>query len=74
MKNIVVTGGSGKAGHAVVCELVERGYRVLNVDLVPPPQALCHFLKADLNDLGQAVDAIEKTTRRQDGKVMVKMS
>lgn len=35
MKQVVVTGGSGKAGRAVVRDLVEHGYDVLNVDLVP---------------------------------------
>lgn len=60
MKNIVVTGGSGKAGRAVVRELVEHGYRVVNVDLVPPAEPLCHFLKADLNDMGQAIDALRR--------------
>ena len=65
MKNIVVTGGSGKAGRAVVRELLEYGYDVINVDLQPPPEPLCHFLKADLNDMGQAVD----TLRRAAGTV-----
>lgn len=60
MKRIVVTGGSGKAGRAVVGELIEHGYRVVNVDLVPPRDPLCHFLKADLNDMGQAVDALRR--------------
>jgi nucleoside-diphosphate-sugar epimerase len=32
-----VTGGSGKLGRAVVAELLEHGYDVVNVDLVPPP-------------------------------------
>lgn len=60
MKNIVVTGGSGKAGRAVVRELIEHGCSVVNVDLVPSPEPLCHFLKADLNDMGQAVDALRR--------------
>jgi nucleoside-diphosphate-sugar epimerase len=60
MKNVVVTGGSGKAGRAVVRELLEHGFSVVNVDLVPPHEALCHFLKADLNDMGQAVDALRR--------------
>jgi len=60
MKRIVVTGGSGKAGRAVVRELIEREYGVVNVDLVPSPDPLCHFLKADLNDMGQAVDALRR--------------
>jgi nucleoside-diphosphate-sugar epimerase len=60
MKRIVVTGGSGKAGRAVVRELIEHGYSVVNVDLVPSSEPLCHFLKADLNDMGQAVDALRR--------------
>jgi len=60
MKRIVVTGGSGKAGRAVVRELIEHGYSVVNVDLVPSSAPLCHFLRADLNDMGQAVDALRR--------------
>jgi nucleoside-diphosphate-sugar epimerase len=60
MKNIIVTGGSGKAGRAVVRELIEHGCSVVNVDLVPSPEPLCHFLRADLNDMGQAVDALQR--------------
>ena len=60
MKRIVVTGGSGKAGRAVVRELVEHGYSVVNVDVGPPLEPLCHWLKADLNDMGQAVDALRR--------------
>lgn len=59
MKNIVVTGGSGKAGRAVVRELVHHGYRVLNVDAVPPPERICPFLRVNLEDFGQAVDALK---------------
>jgi nucleoside-diphosphate-sugar epimerase len=60
MKNIVVTGGSGKAGSAVIKDLVERGYSVLNVDRAPPRETLCHFLKAELNDMGAAIDALRR--------------
>jgi nucleoside-diphosphate-sugar epimerase len=60
MKRIVVTGGSGKAGRAVVRELIQHEYSVVNVDLVPSSEPLCHFLKADLNDMGQAVDALRR--------------
>jgi nucleoside-diphosphate-sugar epimerase len=58
MKSIVVTGGSGKAGRAAIRELLDHGYAVMNVDLTAPAEPLCHFLKADLNDLGQAIDAL----------------
>jgi nucleoside-diphosphate-sugar epimerase len=60
MNRIVVTGGSGKAGRAVIRELIEHEYSVVNVDLVPPADPLCHFLKTDLNDMGQAVDALRR--------------
>jgi nucleoside-diphosphate-sugar epimerase len=58
MKSVIVTGGSGKAGRAAIRELLEHGYQVMNVDTVAPAEPLCHFMKTDLNDLGQAVDAL----------------
>ncbi len=60
MKSIVVTGGSGKAGTAIIRELVAHGYKVMNVDIVPPREQLCHFYKADLTDMGQAVDVVRR--------------
>jgi nucleoside-diphosphate-sugar epimerase len=70
MKSIVVTGGSGKAGRAAIRELLEHGYAVMNVDLAPPAEALCHFLKADLNDLGQAIDALSQASGTIDRRRM----
>ncbi len=58
MKSVIVTGGSGKAGRATIRELLAHGYQVMNVDTVAPAEPLCHFMKTDLNDLGQAVDAL----------------
>jgi nucleoside-diphosphate-sugar epimerase len=57
---IVVTGGSGKAGRAVVRDLLEHGHTVLNVDLVPPrePAPGSTFLPADLTDYGQTLEAL----------------
>jgi nucleoside-diphosphate-sugar epimerase len=57
---IVVTGGSGKAGRAVVHHLLEHGHAVLNVDLVPPtePAPGSTFLPADLTDYGQTLEAL----------------
>jgi nucleoside-diphosphate-sugar epimerase len=58
MKNIVVTGGSGKAGRAVISDLVQHGYQVLNVDVMPPADRSVRFLKIDLTDYGQTVEAL----------------
>ena len=55
---VFVTGGSGKAGRAVVRDLVEHGYDVLNVDLAKPVEPLAPFLRADLTDYGQVVEAL----------------
>jgi nucleoside-diphosphate-sugar epimerase len=58
MSRVVVTGGSGKAGRAVVRDLVEHGQEVLNVDVVPPAERLAPFLVADLTDLGETLEAL----------------
>lgn len=58
MKKIVVTGGSGKAGLAVVKDLLANGYTVLNVDVKPSPEPLAPFLRADLTDLGQTYEVL----------------
>lgn len=61
MKNIVVTGGGGKAGRAVCRELVAHGHTVLNVDTVPSSDPVCDFYRVDLCDLGQVFDAMQWT-------------
>lgn len=58
MKNVVVTGGSGKAGRAVIRDLLANGHTVVNVDTVPPAEQLCHFMKADLCDFGEAIECL----------------
>ena len=63
MARIAVTGGSGKAGRVVVRDLRERGHQVLNVDLVPSPEsspleAEIPFLRADVTDFGQTLEAL----------------
>ena len=58
---VVVTGGSGKLGRAVVRDLLEHGHEVLNVDRVAPDPskyATAGFLPADLTDYGQALEAV----------------
>ena len=49
---VVVTGGSGLAGRAVVKDLMDHGFDVVNVDLVPS-DGPAPFRRADLVDLGQ---------------------
>lgn len=66
MKSVVVTGGSGKAGTAIIKELLAHGYAVMSVDVTPPREQLCHFFKADLTDMGQTVDAIRRAAGTVD--------
>ena len=63
MTKIAVTGGSGKAGRAVVRDLLEHGHDVLNIDRVPSPESYspdtpAPFLPAELTDFGQTLEAI----------------
>jgi len=58
MKRVVVTGGSGKAGRAVVRDLVEHDYEVVNLDVVHPAQPLSRTLIVDLTDFGQTMEAL----------------
>jgi nucleoside-diphosphate-sugar epimerase len=63
MTKIAVTGGSGKAGRAVVRDLLEHGHEVLNIDRVASPDSSspdspAPFLPADLTDFGQTLEAL----------------
>jgi nucleoside-diphosphate-sugar epimerase len=62
MASVIVTGGSGKAGRATIRELLEQGHQVMNLDTVAPAEPLCHFMKTDLNDLGQTIDGLRLLT------------
>ena len=55
---VVVTGGSGKAGRAVVADLLAHGEDVLSVDLARSDAVACEQLVADLTDFGQTVEAL----------------
>ena len=54
---VVVTGGSGLAGRAVVEHLTGHGHAFTNVDLVPG-DGPAPFRRADLGDLGQVYGAL----------------
>lgn len=64
---IIVTGGSGLAGRACVADLVEHGYDVASVDLVPTPANDVPFTRADLTDFGQTVAAFSAVDDRIGG-------
>ncbi|MGR3758284.1 MAG: NAD-dependent epimerase/dehydratase family protein [Tranquillimonas sp.] len=55
---ILFTGGSGKAGRHVVPYLLDRGHRVVNLDLVPLDHPGVDNLTADITDLGQVFGAL----------------
>ncbi len=55
---VVVTGASGKAGRAIVRDLVEHGHDVLGVDLATPRERSAPSLAADLTELGQTMECL----------------
>ncbi|BCJ74712.1 UDP-glucose 4-epimerase [Catellatospora sp. IY07-71] len=57
MALVAVTGGSGKLGRAVVRDLLDHGYDVVNLDVAPPREPLCPYTRIDFTDYGQAVEA-----------------
>ena len=57
-KRVLFTGGSGKAGRHVVPYLLDRGHRVVNVDLAPLDHPGVDNLAADITDSGQVFDVM----------------
>jgi nucleoside-diphosphate-sugar epimerase len=76
---VAVTGGSGKLGRAVVAELLEHGWQVFNLDQAPPPatpqppfppdpdRPSATFVRVDLTDYGQTVEALTAIDDRHHG-------
>ncbi len=60
---VLVTGGSGKAGHFVVREMVAAGHDVTNVDRARPggDNPGGRFLQANLTDAGEVYDVLAQT-------------
>ena len=60
-RRAVVTGGSGRAGEYICCELLAHGWEVCNADRVPPGQGSkggtravgAEYREVDMEDLGQ---------------------
>jgi nucleoside-diphosphate-sugar epimerase len=67
MSRVVVTGGSGNLGSAVVDELVDHGYDVINIDVAPPRKSRAPFTRVDLRDYGQVVEALSGIDTRYQG-------
>ncbi len=62
---IVVTGGSGLAGRAVIEDLVSHGYDVASIDSAPQPAGQgVKFSRADLTDFGQTMAALSAIDER----------
>ena len=57
-KRILFTGGAGKAGRHVVPYLVDAGYEVHNLDLVPLDHPGVSNLIVDITDAGQVYSAL----------------
>ncbi len=58
MAKILVTGGSGKLGRAVLRDLVAHGYDVLNLDQQALPEPICPSVRIDLSNFGEVAGAI----------------
>jgi nucleoside-diphosphate-sugar epimerase len=67
MARVVVTGGSGKLGRAVVADLLEHGWDVVNADRTPPESPIGTFVRVDLTDYGQAVEVLSAVDDRYSG-------
>jgi nucleoside-diphosphate-sugar epimerase len=58
MSRVIVTGGSGKLGRAVLRDLVANGYEVLNLDQTLPRDPIAPTVRVDLRDFGEVVAAL----------------
>ena len=58
MAKVLVTGGSGKLGRAVLRDLVAHGYDVLNVDQLALSEPICPSVRIDLTNFGEVASAI----------------
>jgi len=60
VRRICVTGASGKAGRAVVRDLLEYGYDVAATDIASSVEEVQHgALRADLTEYGQALEVLK---------------
>ena len=57
MGRILVTGGSGKLGRAVLRDLVAHGNEVINLDQQALPEPICPTIRIDLSNFGEVAAA-----------------
>lgn len=76
MGTIIVTGGSGKVGRAAVKHLMERGLKVVSIDMArpaglsnPPKPGEVSFSRVDITDFGQVMAAFSGINERVAGPV-----
>jgi nucleoside-diphosphate-sugar epimerase len=69
MTRVAVTGGSGKLGRAVVADLLEHKYDVVNLDSAGPREQPSPFIRIDLTDYGQVIDALTTNDGLGGGRV-----
>ena len=68
MPTVAVTGSSGKLGRHVVAHLAEHGYRVIALDRAPDPDsAAAAFVRVDLTDTGQVLEALSGVDEVHNG-------
>jgi nucleoside-diphosphate-sugar epimerase len=67
MMRVLVTGGSGKLGRAVLRDLVTNGYEVVNVDQALHPDVTCRTVRIDLTNYGQVLEAVLGETDEMGG-------
>jgi nucleoside-diphosphate-sugar epimerase len=65
MARVVVTGGAGKLGRAVVAHLAESGWDVVVFDRVRPAEGVNH-VPVDLTNYGEVIDAMLGVEERYD--------
>jgi nucleoside-diphosphate-sugar epimerase len=66
MMRVVVTGGSGKLGRAVVAELFDNDYEVVNLDLVPSKDPRAPFTRVEFTDYGETVQTFTSVDSRYE--------
>lgn len=65
-KNIVFTGGTGKAGRHVIGYLADQGHNILNLDLKPLDHPKVRTLITDITDNGQVFNALTSTLEKHE--------